>query len=199
MASLALPITKPVRSADPTFEPITLAEAKKQVGLADGVQYHDEHLNSLIKTAREQVEHDTGIVLATGTFVWKFTDWPCEEWFEIPSIRPVSSITSIVYTASDGTATTWSSSNYTLETSTVTPMVRLAYLQSWPTLRGDINGITVTMVAGYATQLTIPNTLKDLVKLQLQIGWLLRNESDAEPTIRGYERHLMRALRSTYP
>ena len=199
MALLALPTTRPIRSADPTFEPISIAEAKKQVGVAEGVSYHNEHLTALIKTSREQVEHDTGIVLATGTFTWKFTDWPCGDWFEIPSLRPVTSITTIVYTASDGTSTTWSSSNYTLETSTVTPIVRLTYGNYWPTARGDINGVTVTMVAGYSSALTIPASLKDLVKLQVQIGWHLANGEDADATTKGYERCLTRLMRSTYP
>lgn len=195
-----LPTTKPIRSADPTFEPITLAEAARQVGVAEGISYHNETLGSLIKTAREQVEHDTGRVCATGAFTWTFTDWPCETWFEIPSVRPVTSITSIVYTAADGTSTTWSSANYVAPTQhEVTPTVKLAYLQSWPTLRGDINGVTVTFVGGYATQAAVPQSLKQAVLLQVSIGWMLRNEQDSSGMVEGYERHLTRLLRSTYP
>lgn len=191
------PITKPVRSADPTFEPLTIAEARKQVGLGD-VDYHDEHLNRLIKTAREQVEHDTGLVLATGTFTWKFTDWPCGDYFEIP-LRPVTAIGSIAYIDSGGTSQTWSASEYVLETSTVQPVVRLAYNYSFPSLRGDINGITVTMTAGYATVLSIPQALKYLVLMRLKAEWLDLMEQDSEDQHKGYERQLMRFMRSTYP
>lgn len=174
---------------------MTLGEAKKQCEVADGIEYHNEHLGRLIKTAREIVEDDTGLVLATGTFTYKLTEWPARDYIELP-IRPVTSITSIAYLDSAGVSQTWTASNYSLETSTVTPVIRLAYGQSWPTTRGDINGITITLVAGYATALTVPQIAKQAVLLIVRLLWqeLVNPSEDA-----GYQRVLLRLLRSTYP
>lgn len=190
-------ITKPVRSADPTFEPLTLEEAKKQIGVGD-IDVHDAMLNDLIKEAREQVEHDTGLVCGTGTFTYKFTDWPCGDYFELP-LRPVTSITSIVYVDSGGTSTTWTSTNYSLETSTVQPIVRLTHGNFFPSLRGDINGITVTLVAGYATRTAIPIRLKQACLLRLQMQWNLHLEMPTSDLMAGYDRMLASLQRSTYP
>lgn len=173
------PITKPIRSTAPTElqEPVTIAEARKQCGIADGINYHDDELRRLITAARELVENDTGLVCYTGTYTWKLTDWPYESWLEIRAIRPVTSITSITYVDGSGATQTWDSSSYVLETSTVVPLVRLAYSESWPgDIRGDINGITVTMVAGYATVAAIPSRVKQAV-LFLVNHWFVNKDT----------------------
>lgn len=198
---LTLPITKPVRSAEPTFEPVTLAEAKKQCEVAEAIGFHDEHLADLIKAAREQVEHDAGIACATGTFTYKLSQWPCGEYFEIP-LRPVTSITSIVYVDNAGSSTTWTSTNYSLETSTVQPIVRLTYGNYFPTIRGDINGITVTLVAGYAAG-SVPRMVKQAV-LFLVNHWFVSRDTVSIGTISPsiemtYDALIARLGRSTYP
>lgn len=145
---------------------MTIAEVRKQLELGDN-DAHDAHLAMLISVARQQVERDTNLVCYTGSHTWKFTHFPCREWLELPDMRPVTAISSIVYTATDGTSTTWSSSEYTLETSGLHQFVRLNYGYSWPTVRGDINGITVTMLVGYASVAVVPPRLKQAVLLQV--------------------------------
>jgi uncharacterized phiE125 gp8 family phage protein len=184
------PISHPVRSAVPTFEPISLDEAKQQLGLL-GNGAHDGYLASLITFAREQVEKDAMLVCATGTFTTKRTEFGYGDYFELPSsLKPISSLTSIVYTATDGTATTWSSSQYALDTSPAIPIVKLNYGYIWPTIRGDINGITITVVAGYATALVIPQRVKQAVVLKLQEEWHTRmgEAKEADLAMKCYER-----------
>lgn len=199
------PITKPIRSTAPTIlqEPLSLAEAKKQCGVAEGVNYHDDIIQRLIVAARETVENDTGIVCYTGTFTWKFTHWPDDEWFEIRAIRPVTSITSIAYLDGNGTSQTWAASNYTLETSTVTPLVRLTYGNTFPAIRGDVNGITVTLVAGYATVAAVPVMVKQAI-LFLINHWFVSRDTVSIGTISPeismtYDALVNRLMRSSYP
>jgi len=197
------PITKPIRSSEPTAaqEPITLEEAKSQCGLA-GNDAHDFDLQGYIVSARQQVENDTGLICYTGSFSWKLTDWPYEGWFEIRAVRPVTAISSITYIDGSGATQTWSSSKYVLETSTVVPLVRLAYAESWPgDVRGDINGITVTLVAGYATVPAIPQKVKEAVKLAVHILWLLKMEdsSEAQKQQVAYDRQIAFIQRGSYP
>lgn len=160
------PATRPVRSSTYSFEPVTPDELKRQLRLSLDVSHHDELLNDLIKEAREQVERDSSVVGCTGTYVFKKTRWAMgRDWFEIPDLKPVTSITSITYVDSAGTVQTWSTSEYSLDTYGVAPFVRLGYGYSWPTIRGDINGITVTVAAGYATADVIPQRYKQAVLL----------------------------------
>jgi uncharacterized phiE125 gp8 family phage protein len=118
MTTACYPVTRPVRSSQPAFEnePLTLAEAKRQCGVAMDNTYYDEDFRNWIVTARKQVEHDAQIVFYTGTFTWKFTTFPWVDFFTIPCVRPVTSVTSIVYPDSSGTSTTFSTSEYALDT-----------------------------------------------------------------------------------
>lgn len=159
------PSTKWVRSAVPTFEPVTMDEVRRQCNLGTNTA-HDLDLFDLIKTARETVERDAGIVCCTGTYVTKRNDFPANaDWFELPSIRPITAISSITYPDTAGTTQTWSASYYSLDTYTVCPIVKLVYNETWPVNRSDVNGITITVTAGYATQATVPAQAKHACKL----------------------------------
>lgn len=194
----SIPISKPVRTTEPTLaqEPVTVEEARRQCGIADGIDYHDETLKILIPAAREQVENDTGIVCYTGTFTKKFHDW---NDLDLSDLRPITSITSIAYLDTDGASQTLATSVYQLETANVKQFVRLKYNQSWPSLRGDINGITITYVAGYATVAAVPKVVKQAVLLRLHCEWMLKNEQDPSDQEAGYARHLNRLSRRSYP
>lgn len=192
----SLPTSRPNRSAVPTFEPVTLAEAKKQLEIAESNDAHDSQVLALIVAAREAVERETGIVGATGTFVYRVTEFPCDVLL-IPDIRPVSAITSITYIDTAGATQTWSSSNYSLDNNGVRPFVRLAYGASWPTIRGDVNGVTITLVAGYATAATIPSLFKQACLMHITQNFESRDGMAKD--LNGYQRVLNLLMRSSYP
>jgi uncharacterized phiE125 gp8 family phage protein len=195
------PVTIPVRTTAPTLlqEPVTLDEAKVALSLAVDSHNHDAELRSLIPEARAILEKDASIACYTGEYKFKKTVWKEQDswgdWFEL-NLRPITAITSIAYIATDGTSTTWSSSEYALDTYTITPIVKLAYGESWPTLRGDVNGITVTATAGYATVDAIPFMIKTAVKACIRLLWL--KDSATNNDINLYERLVYGIKRHTY-
>lgn len=174
-------------------------DAKRQLSLPMGIGDRDEQIAAWIVQARQQVEHDARIVCYTGSHTLKLTEWPDASWFDFRSLRPVSSVTSIVYLDGAGASTTWSASNYTLDTSGTRPFVRLAYGQSWPAIRGDINGITVTFVAGYATVAAIPQTVKQAVLKAVHILFLEQMEQDTAKDIVCYDRLIALLQKGGYP
>lgn len=196
-----LPTTRPLRTTEPTLsqEPITLEEAKYQCGVSEAVTYHDAWFTTNIPSARQQMEDDTGLVCYTGQFTWKFTYFPPQGWLDIPNVRPVTAITSITYIDTAGATQTWSSSLYTLGTYETNPVVQLAYLQVWPVVRGDPNGVTVTLTAGYASVAVIPQQIKTAVALKLKALWQAANDSDPTQTEKAYDRVVNGLIRSTYP
>lgn len=195
-----LPITRPNRSAEPTTaqEPIQLDDAKHQCKIPKEIGEHNEALQRLIVSARRQVETDCAIICYTGSFTWKQTEFPYRDFLVMPDMRPVTSITSIVYTATDGTSTTWGSSNYGLQNGTGTPTIALTYNSTWPVVRGDINGITVTFVAGYASVLVVPEEVRQAVLLQVNIQWNDYLEMDTAKMQTAYANHCLRIRRSFY-
>ncbi len=183
------PISKPARTAVPSFEPLTPQEAARQLGIAESVEHFTLDVIDLVTVAREQVERDAMLVVATGAHTVKRTDWGHGDYFELPSsLRPCTAVTAITYVAGDGTVTTWSTSQYALDTYTITPTVKLAYGYSWPTIRGDINGITITATAGYAAA-SVPKRIKQAVILKLQELWHTRQgmQKEADLAAKAYD------------
>lgn len=197
------PSSKFVRSTAPTLaqEPVTLDLAKDAIGLARNSTHKNDWLTSVaIPGAREQIEKDAGIACYTGTYVRKETVWSkfCRNWFEV-NITPATAI-AIQYIASDGTNTTWGSSEYTFDTSGVVPVVRLNDGYSWPTLRGDVNGITLTVTAGYATVALIPAQIKLAVLTEIARLWKIHNDepADAEKLESAYDGFADKIARGVY-
>jgi uncharacterized phiE125 gp8 family phage protein len=189
---------KAIRSASPTFEPVTLAEAKKHLELADDDNAHDAHVLRLIVAAREQVEHDCGVVLATGTFTLTLDDFPGDTEIYLP-VRPVSSITSIVYTLENGSTGTMSASEYLLDNNEAEPEITLAYLADWPTARGEPNSVTITFVAGYATPQAIPQSFKQMLLVDIARRFQDREGLEKIDESQAYERMIRRYQRVSYP
>jgi uncharacterized phiE125 gp8 family phage protein len=195
-----LPITRPVRATEPTAlqEPIDLAQAKHHCKLPPEVTINDQQLQQLIVSARRIVEADYATVCYTGSFTWQQSCFPSRDFMLLPDVRPVTAITSIVYTATDGTSTTWSSAEYGLHSGASTPHIGLKYGYVWPVPRGDINGITITYVAGFASVAVLPEEIRQAVKLQTNIQWNDYLEMDTAKMRTAYENHVRNTRRSWY-
>lgn len=195
-------LRRPALVTAATFEPVSLAEAKKQVELPLAYGAHDNHLSALIQAARETVEHDTGMVLCSSTWQWKLDHFPDDDELEFVQ-RPISAISSITYVDSAGTTQTWSSDYYLLDQYAEVPSVQLKYLAQWPTVRGGPQDVTINYTAGYASQDAIPRLLRQAVLL-LVAHWF----EQRTPVITGsissdipetYQALVNRYMRCTYP
>jgi uncharacterized phiE125 gp8 family phage protein len=159
----------------PTSEPITLQEAKDHLRID-----HDDdndYIEDLIQMAREQVESDCARALFTQTRVLTLDRFPNEADHAPRTSRagfggvivipfaPVQSVSSVVYTASDGTVTTLSTSNYTTDVLSEPARIIPAYGYCWPDTRTKTNAVVVTYIAGWTTQALTPAKVKHLVKL----------------------------------
>lgn len=188
-----------IRSGSPTFEPVSLAEVKKHLEIADADNAHDQHLSALIQTARELAEHDTQTILSSGTFTMTLDDFPDDEdELELP-IKPVSAITSITYTDTAGATQTWSSADYVLDNNEPTPEIRLAYNCQWPLTRGEPNAVTITFVAGYASAAAVERKFKQMMLLDIARNFQDREGWESPKDNAAYERLATRFERSSYP
>ena len=187
-----------IRTGSPSWEPVTLSEAKTHLAIADVDDAHDVYITGLIKGAREVVEHDCQVALATGTHTLTLDDFDDEDEIYLP-IKPVTSITSITYIDAAGATQAWSSAYYVLDNNTPTPAVRLAYNASWPTTRGEPNAVTITIVAGYSTRSAVPQSFKQMMLLEIARQFGDREGAETLPENAAYERIRARLERSTYP
>ena len=145
----------------PAEEPVTTAEAKLHLRVDHGDE--DAYIDTLVATARQQIEAITRRALVNTTFELKLDAFPTEIR---PPRSPLSSVSSITYVDTDGATQTLSASVYSVDTDTEPGRISLAFEQSWPDIREQNNAVVITFVAGYGSAATdVPAALRETVKL----------------------------------
>jgi uncharacterized phiE125 gp8 family phage protein len=135
----------------PTEEPITLAEAKHQLGIATAITYHDDELGRLIKAARKDAEEKTHRQILTATWELNLERFPAGSGRIYLPLPPLQSVTSVKYYDTDGDQQTVAETVYKVLTGPEPGEVALKQGQVWPTdLYDEAEPITIRFVAGYA-------------------------------------------------
>jgi uncharacterized phiE125 gp8 family phage protein len=154
-----------VLTTAPAVEPVTTSEAKSHLR----VDYADDDtlIGTLITAARQMVEAITRRALITQTWDLWLDAFPGEAHIEIP-LPPLQSITSITYYDDADIATTFSSTNYYVDTKREPGRIVLRDTASWPsaTLRGA-NGAAIRFIAGYGLAVAVPQQLKQATLLMV--------------------------------
>lgn len=154
------------RTVEPSVEPVSLAEAKAHLRV--DVTDDDTLITAMIQAAREYIEDATGRALINQTWRLSLNAWPEVDYIELPR-PPLASVTSVAYTGSDGTAYTFSTGYYDVDTDSEPGRVALEYGDDWPsTTLAAVNPIQITYVAGYgATSASVPEFLRQAILLLL--------------------------------
>jgi uncharacterized phiE125 gp8 family phage protein len=180
----------------PTSEPISVAEAKKQLELAPSDDAHDDHLAIIIAAAREQFEHDTDRAMCYQT--WKINTDCFYDGLTLPK-KPVQSITTVKYYDSTNTQQTLSSSLYQLDAAK--SQIRVAYLASIPQALDRWDAWEITYRLGYSSDSTsVPSIAKQA--MLLLVGYYFdgnRGENDRPNDMKAYESLVARFIRASYP
>lgn len=154
----------------PAAEPITLAEAKKHLELAEYIEQHDVKIGSLISAARERAEAITGRQLMTATLELRLDRFPSgNEEIKLPR-PPLQSVASVKYQDTTDTQQTLSSANYKVITAREPGEVHLKFGQAWPVANYEDDVVVVRYVAGYTSSANVPNTIK-LAMLIMVSDW----------------------------
>lgn len=138
----------------------------------------DTELAATITAARQLCEDWQGRAYIERTYELTLDDWPCD-YIALP-MPPLISVTSIAYTDSAGTVTTWSSTEYQVDTSGFVGRIMPAYGYSWPstTLR-NMAGIKITYKAGYGDEAAdVPMKIRRAVLILVSELWENREDSD---------------------
>lgn len=179
----------------PTTEPVTIHQAKKHLEIATSDTFHDDHIYRLIRSSREQFEHDTDQILVKQRLKIVL---PMPQEFRFPQ-RPVSAIVSVSYYDTANVSQTLSSSVYQLDTAR--HAFRLAYNQSWPDAIDRWDAFTVTYTAGsHDDSTTVPAIAQQAILLL--VGHYFENRDmigSQNGTLHAYESLVARYIRSSYP
>lgn len=144
----------------PTFEPVSLEEAKEWCRIDEDDTSQDATLLMLIIAMREYAEDITGRSFAQRTLELRLRAFPASV-IELPN-GPVQSVTSIGYLDADGvlqsldaSPSAWQEDIYSTP-AVVSPAVGA----SWPSAQDALGAARIRYVAGYANQNAIPEKLR---------------------------------------
>jgi len=177
----------------PTEEPLTLAEAKKQLGIATAITYHDDELGRLLKAARKDAEEKTHRQILTAVWELKLDKFPSGSGrinIPLPPLAWDTEANYVKYYDTAGDEQTLSTDVYKVLAGEPGQLA-LKYGQSWPTTYTEAEVVTVRFTAGYAdTAAELADTeelLKAALLLLIEGSWK-RDHGDV-----AYERRLARA------
>lgn len=170
----------------PTVEPLSRAEAATQVRVQTEGGYYDAELDRLIKAARLEVERRLNRQLINATYDYKFDRFPCgyDGAIYVPK-APLSSVSSITYTDSDGDSQTLATSVYKVLDSREPGEIRLKSGQAWPVVYDEADVVTVRFVAGYgAAASSVPEGIRQAMLLMITDWFENRmGEGEASQTV----------------
>ncbi len=169
-------------TVQPTTEPVTLNELKDFLRI-DGLE-ENGILDSFLKASRKAAENYTGKSFITQTRTLTLDCFPAGEYnpralagndfgyipdyvgsgndaIDIP-FAPLLGITSIVTYDTANNATTFSSSNYTVDT--VGSRVLLNYGSNWPSSLRRKSAIVITYTCGYGNAGAVPDDIRMAIR-----------------------------------
>lgn len=173
--------------APPGAEPITLAETKAHLKLDHAVD--DELLASLLKVAREYLEHETGLALISRRFRLYLDAWPEARVIQIAK-GPVQVIETVVVYDDAGVAAELDLFGAVLDGNARPARLVLPAL---PAPGIPLNGIEIDFLAGFGEAGTdVPDTLKRAMLIHVAAMYELRGvvPLDGQPGAipQGYDR-----------
>ena len=171
---------------------VSMAEFRAHLRYPDDVTSEDGDLLLKLSGAIRSIESETGRVLLTTTAVLTLDGWPAEDYIKLPGGQ-TSSITSVKYTLSTGTQSTWAASNYKLvraysltsPTQVIDTQARLykGYQIDWPSDTLDTGEpVEVTYVTGFADADSVPYPLKAAVLLEAAHLYRHRESTTLNPS-----------------
>lgn len=167
------------RIAQPTVEPMTLAQAK--LHLRVDYDDDDELIASLITVARATAEDRLGRSLMNCT--WRLTVDKFSPALELPN-PPCISVESVKYFDMDGIERTLDPVDYFVDTVTEPAYIVPAAGRAWPCTQDRINTVVVDYTAGYGTTADkVPTPIVQWMKLAIGDMYDNRNRSSDKPCV----------------
>jgi uncharacterized phiE125 gp8 family phage protein len=162
-------------TTEPDVEPITLDEAK--LNLRVDCDADDALITALIVAARRWCEDYENRAYITQTITAKTFWLPAQIILPRPMLQ---SVTSITYVDQAGDTQTLSSDLYDVDIFREPGQVTRAVNATYPTVRGDVNGVTIVYVAGYGDASTdVPQ--ETIQAIQIMITYYYEDRTGSNP------------------
>jgi len=157
-----------------TTEAVNFAEVKDFIHLHSGTTANDAEVKACIHDATRYCEGETHRAFLTST--WKLV---ASSFYidQIPLAVDLQSVTSVVYTDSNGVDQTADPSTYLVDTDSFVGSVRPTYNGCWPSTRSNTpNAVRITYTCGYGDSPSdLPSDARRAIKLMAAYYFLYRS------------------------
>lgn len=162
----------------PQVEPVTLADAKAHLRISHADE--DQLIGALISAARRVAEARTGLCFIRQGWAYFRDAWPEDGIIALP-LGPVLSVEDLAVFGEDDEKAVIDPAHYVVDPASRPPRLMLRGSRIWQRPGRAVNGIGVTLVAGFGTSPDeVPQPLR-LAMLQLVAHWYEHRGSDAPP------------------
>lgn len=180
----------PVVVTPPTFEPLSLDEAKQHLRVDTSDE--DALIQNYVRTSRRYLEWKYNRAFITQTLTISLDTfgqpgwWPPAAVYYAPSYLPspvwgivelrppLQSVTLVTYVDFAGVTQTLASSKYVVDTFSEPGRMAPAVGQIWP-VSGPVPGaVKITFVSGYTTAALVPDDMKEAMRLLIGHYYLNR-------------------------
>lgn len=177
--------TRELLITGPTVEPVTVEECA--LHLRETTHDNDELLAGLIVTARQLLEEHCWSAFIAQTWQYWWDRFECRLFIPRPPLRYcelATSINAFQYVApgaaTPSTYTTVPAATWELSAENQRPFLREQYCQTWPTIRGYKDDVTVKAISGYGgAAADVPMPIRHAIKLL--VAHLYANPGDTTP------------------
>lgn len=147
----------------PAIEPVTVSEVMEfgRITADDLATY--SNMERLIKSARQKAESYQNRSLVTQKWELTLDNYPRLP-LEFPN-PPLVSVQSVVITDIDGTVTSMTMTDFTIDTSGVKGRIDLKYGCTWPNVTPETAGIKINYTAGYGNPESVPDDTKTAIAI----------------------------------
>ncbi len=162
----------------PEKYPVSFEQAIDHLNLTLGWTEDDEYIKTLIKAATKKAEQYLRRRLITQTWYAYYDAWPRGKDDIVLPFGQLQSVTSIKYTDTAASQTTWSDTEYNTDTDADPGRVTLEYGYTWPTVTlHPQNPIVIEFVCGYGDS---GGDVEDMIKhaIKVMIDDLYNNRGD---------------------
>ena len=186
-----------VRLTSPQNLGVSVAEAKQHLRIAASDVEQDTLIQTLLESAIEKVQRDTGKQLITVAFRQEGQTF--EDAGEL-HYGPAVSVTSVKYIDTDGVENTLDPSVYVFDAGR--QKVKLAFGQEWPEVADYDSAVKIEYTAGYGNDSDcVPRLLKSAVLLMTAQNFFEPDGGSytSDSNLNAYERIIVSLMRSSYP